>query len=160
MNKGKLPWTGQAENQDRDALKKVIRAMGLKVTSQRLLMFECFQAGQRHISAQELFEVVKKQDSAIGFATVYRFLKDLAKFNYVTELRMAGAPAKYELASHHHHDHLTCMNCGKICEFENHEIESLQERVAAQFGFLLKSHTLELYGICRDCQLKLEKDKK
>jgi Fur family ferric uptake transcriptional regulator len=65
---------------------------------------------------------------------------------------MGGLPARYELTPKSHHDHLTCINCGKICEFENSAIEQLQEKVAKQFGFQLTSHVLELYGVCADCQ--------
>jgi len=139
---------------DEASLKQIIRSMKLKVTTQRILILESLHQGRAHVTAQEVFELVHIKDSAIGFATVYRFLRDLAEAGILTELRMGGASARYELAPQHHHDHLTCVSCGKICEFENHEIEELQERVAAQFGFRLTSHVLELYGRCRDCQLR------
>lgn len=134
------------------SMKQLIRSLNLKVTPQRMQILQCLRKGRAHVTAQELFEAVQEVDASVGFATVYRFLRDLTGAGVVTELRMGGSSARYELAPQEHHDHLTCVRCGKICEFENHEIELLQEKVALQFGFELKSHVLELYGICRDCQ--------
>jgi Fur family ferric uptake transcriptional regulator len=137
--------------------KKMIRAMGLKITSQRLLILNCLhdsgaRSGERHVTAQELFEKVSMKDSSVGFATVYRFLRDLAEKKFVTEVRMGGHSSRYELTTQDHHDHLTCVQCGKICEFENKKIEKLQEQVAEYFGFKLTNHILELYGLCPACQ--------
>jgi Fur family ferric uptake transcriptional regulator len=150
----KLPSKSTYNTPDSDdkTLKQMIRTMNLRVTDQRLLILKVLHDGLSHVTAQELYEMVIEKDSEIGFATVYRFLRTLTEHNFVTELRMGGAPARYEITPHRHHDHLTCTHCGKICEFENHEIEDLQERVALQFGFKLTSHILELYGLCTDCQ--------
>lgn len=142
-----------------DDFKRMIRSMGLKVTSQRLLILSCLHNAEvtdndRHITAQELFEKVSEIDHSIGFATVYRFLKNLAEKELVTEVRMGGQSSRYELTTQHHHDHLTCTSCGKICEFENPKIEKLQAQVAEHFGFILTSHILELYGLCPTCQTK------
>jgi Fur family transcriptional regulator, ferric uptake regulator len=137
---------------DEEELKAMIRQMNLKVTSQRLLILNALCEGRRHITAQELFEKVAKQDSSIGFATVYRFLRHMNDKNFVTEVRLGGLPARYEITPQKHHDHLTCTVCNKIVEFENKTIETLQEKVAQQFGFVLNHHVLELYGICPKCQ--------
>lgn len=138
--------------QDEQSLRTIIRDMGMKVTDQRLLIMRTLQEGRAHVTAQEVFEQVQKKDTTVGFATVYRFLRSLIENEYATEVRMGGMPARYELQSGNHHDHLTCTQCGKICEFENNKIEQLQETVAKQFGFHLTSHVLELYGVCPDCQ--------
>ncbi len=137
-----------------DNFKEIIRSLNLKVTSQRLLILESLHKGKTHMTAQTLFEKVEKKDPTVGFATVYRFLKSLAESGFVTEVRMGGGASRYELTSKQHHDHLTCVKCGKICEFENPDIEKLQEKVAHHFGFQLTSHVLELYGLCSDCQTK------
>jgi len=139
--------------------KKMIRSMGLKITDQRLLILNCLhdseaKSGERHVTAQELYEKVSLKDDSVGFATVYRFLRDLAEKNLVTEVRMGGQSSRYELSTKEHHDHLTCTVCGKICEFENKKIEKLQVQVAEYFGFKLTNHILELYGICPSCQAK------
>lgn len=139
---------------DENEFKRIIRSMNLKVTGQRLLILKAISEGRVHVTAQELFEKVVKLDSSIGFATVYRFLRSLAENKHVNEVRMGGFPARYELMSKRHHDHLTCTSCGKICEFENKTIEKLQDKVAEQFGFKLTHHVLELYGLCHSCQSK------
>lgn len=144
----------QREKLDEKSFKQMIRAMNLKVTDQRLAILESLHEGRAHVTAQEVYEIVSAKHSDIGFATVYRFLRTLTEHSFVTEVRMGGLPARYELTPKSHHDHLTCVACGKICEFENHHIEELQEKVAKQFGFALTSHVLELYGVCPDCQKK------
>lgn len=139
--------------------KKIIRDLNLKVTTQRLEILEVVRNGPSHFTAQDVFESVAVRSPEIGFATVYRFLRTLSEHQYVTEIRMGGMPARYEWAGKKHHDHLTCVNCAKIVEFENPEIERLQEKVAKQFGFALTDHVLELYGVCPECAAK-ESDKK
>ena len=132
--------------------KSIIRKLNLKVTPQRMIILNCLHKNRKHITAQELFEKVQKLNKDIGFATVYRFLKDLALGHAVTEVRMGGMPARYELTPKKHHDHMTCTECGRIVEFQNKSIEQHQEKVAEQFGFKLTHHVLELYGICPSCQ--------
>ena len=139
--------------------RKIIRSIGLKITEQRLLIIGCLhdsesKSGERHVTAQELYERVVKKDPHVGFATVYRFLRDLADHNVVTEVRMGAQASRYELTTREHHDHLTCTQCGRIVEFENKKIEKLQLQVAEYFGFSLTNHILELYGLCTPCQGK------
>ena len=133
-------------------LKQVLRSLHLKVTDQRMMILQTLHEGRAHMTAQEVFEAVKENDASLGFATVYRFLRKLVEAGHVTEVRMGGQPARYEMTPAFHHDHLTCTHCGRICEFENAEIENLQIRVAEYFGFELTGHVLELYGICTDCR--------
>jgi Fur family ferric uptake transcriptional regulator len=142
------------------SFKRIIRKMGLKVTAQRLAILEALSKGRAHVTAQEVYEVVAKEDSSIGFATVYRFLRNLTEHAYVTEVRMGGLPARYELTPKNHHDHLTCQDCSRIIEFENNEIEALQEKVAKYFGFSLSGHVLELYGQCLNAKCEFRKNKK
>lgn len=128
--------------------------MGLKVTGQRMTILRYLYQSPKHITAQELFERIQPIDSAIGFATVYRFLRKLVEHDLLIEVRMGNMPARYELASEEHHDHLTCIACGAIKEFYNEEIERLQKVVAVEFGFELTDHVLELQGICSSCRGK------
>lgn len=142
----------QSRRTEKVPSKKVIRDLGLKVTSQRLLILDVVRNGPSHFTAQEIFEAVSVKNPAVGFATVYRFLRTLSEQKFVTEVRLGGMPARYEWAAKQHHDHLTCTSCSKIVEFENPEIERLQEKVAREFGFTLTSHVLELYGVCPECR--------
>ncbi len=137
---------------DLTRIKRMIREMGLKVTQQRIVILETMTAGRAHVTAQEVFEVVNARFPEIGFATVYRFLRKMAEMHLVTEVRMGGLPARYELTPRRHHDHLTCVSCSQIVEFENPKIESLQEQVAKEHNFRLTHHVLELYGVCSRCQ--------
>jgi Fur family transcriptional regulator, ferric uptake regulator len=158
MNIASLPVNSQQDSVPKSSRgekipsKKIIRDLGLKVTNQRLLILDIVRNGLSHFTAQDIFEKVVDRNPDIGFATVYRFLRTLSEHSYVTEVRMGGMPARYEWASKRHHDHLTCTSCSEIVEFENTEIERLQEKVAKQFGFQLTHHVLELYGICPSCR--------
>jgi Fur family ferric uptake transcriptional regulator len=140
------------ERFDTESLKRLIRDMDLKVTDQRMAILESLSRGRAHVTAQEVYEKVRRQHPEMGFATVYRFLRSLSEKNFVTEVRMGGLPARYELTPRSHHDHLTCTKCGQIVEFENRDIEHLQTMVARNNGFQLTGHVLELYGLCPDCQ--------
>jgi Fur family ferric uptake transcriptional regulator len=142
------------QNVDLGQLKKIVRALGLKVTHQRLFILETVLRGSVHVTAQEIYEAVLRKSPEIGFATVYRFLRTLCDHGYMTEVRMGGLPARYEWAQRSHHDHLTCTRCRKICEFENEQIERLQTQIAEDFGFELTHHILELYGLCSECRGK------
>lgn len=137
-----------------ESFKQMIRKMGLKVTTQRTAILSVLNKGRVHMTAQEVFEAISGDYPEIGFATVYRFLKKMSEHSFVSEVRMGGLPARYELTTNRHHDHLTCTKCGRICEFENDSIEKLQEKVAKEFGFILTNHVLELYGVCPSCQKK------
>lgn len=136
---------------NRASFKRLIRDMGIKVTQQRIAILEALADGRAHVTAQEVYEKVNSRYPEIGFATVYRFLRKMAEQNLVTEVRMGGLPARYELTPRRHHDHLTCMNCGQIVEFESPQIEALQEAVAREHNFRLTHHVLELYGVCPRC---------
>ena len=137
---------------DEASFKRIIREMGLKVTHQRLAILAALTEGRAHVTAQEVYEAIQDDHPEIGFATVYRFLRKMTEQGFVTEVRMGGLPARYELTPRRHHDHLTCEACGKIVEFENSQIENLQAQVADQHGFKLTHHVLELYGYCSNCQ--------
>ena len=132
-------------------LRQIIRDMGIKITKQRLAILTVLNNDQSHVTAQEVYEELSKSHPEIGFATVYRFLRKLTELKLVTEVRMGGLPARYELAHADHHDHLTCTVCGLVVEFEEQQIEELQEKVANQNGFRLTGHVLELYGECPSC---------
>lgn len=130
---------------------------GLRSTDQRRLIVETFFRSPNHVSIEELLAQVRSQDSKVGYATVYRTLKLLAECGVAFERRFGDGLARYELADEHsHHDHLICVECGTIVEFEEPSIETLQEAVARKHGYELRSHKHELYGVCPSCQEKLK----
>jgi Fur family transcriptional regulator, ferric uptake regulator len=128
---------------------------GLRTTEQRRLIIDTFFSAKDHISIDELLELVRGADSRIGYATVYRTMKMLSDSGIVHERRFGDGFTRYELADEDaHHDHLICMECGSIQEFEEPLIEQLQERIASRYGFEVRHHKHELYGVCASCLRK------
>lgn len=128
---------------------------GLHSTNQRKLIVETFFHVPNHVSIEELLAEVRGHDPKVGYATVYRTLKLLSECGVALERKFGDGLTRYELADKEsHHDHLICVECAKIVEFEEPEIEVLQARVAARHGFMLKSHKHEMYGTCAECQAK------
>ncbi len=126
---------------------------GLRSTDQRHVIVETFFTVANHVSIEELLAEVRAKDPRVGYATVYRTLKLLTECGVAYERHFGDGLARYELADDaSHHDHLICVDCGKIIEFEEPRIESLQDAIAQRYGFLLKSHRHEMYGLCADCQ--------
>jgi Fur family ferric uptake transcriptional regulator len=143
--------TNQAES--RFAIfKEHLRRQGLKSTAQRDDIAKVFFAANRHISVEELYNLVKQVNPHIGYATVYRTMKLLTECGLVLESHFRNGEARYESAEGHHHDHLICEGCGKIVEFEEPRIEGLQAEVARNLGFEFTGHKMELYGRCAQCQ--------
>jgi Fur family ferric uptake transcriptional regulator len=126
-----------------------------RITNQRLVIAECFAEQGGHLTVDELYRFVSDQNPEVGYATVYRTLRllvdcDLAETHQFDQNRLS-----FEIHDPEgHHDHLICVSpgCNLIFEFENEGIEALQEEVARQHNFQLKSHRMELYGICEKCQ--------
>lgn len=135
-----------------DRLLQYLTGHGYKSTRQRDLIIRFFSDAGRHLSADELYLLVKKSEPGIGYATVYRTLKLLSEAGLVHERRFEDGFTRYELSdTDKHHDHLICTKCGSILEFENGEIEKLQQDVARKNHFQVTSHKLEIYGLCRNC---------
>jgi len=130
-----------------------LSGQGYKATRQRDLIIRIFSGAGRHLSAEELYVLVKKTEPGIGYATVYRTLKLLSDAGLAQERRFEDGFNRYELReADAHHDHLICTGCGRILEFENNEIERLQQAVAKKNHFVVTSHKLEIYGLCGNCQ--------
>lgn len=137
----------------RQKLASWIAERGLKATRQRDVIVDAFFSEPGHLSVEELVEKARKRDSSIGAATVYRTMKILAEAGLASVRHFEGGQTRYEAAlDRQHHDHLICTSCGSIVEFENERIEELQDRVAADHGFTVTHHKLELYGLCKSCQ--------
>jgi Fur family ferric uptake transcriptional regulator len=137
----------------RETLQTYMDTKGLRSTDQRRLIVETFFRAPNHISIEELLAQVRAEDPKVGYATVYRTLKLMAESGIAHEREFGDGLTRYELADGEaHHDHLICDQCGRITEFEEPQIERLQDKVAATYGFELRSHKHELYGICPLCR--------
>ncbi len=123
----------------------------LKLTRQREHILNVFLHNE-HITAEQMYRLLAKKDPHIGLATIYRTLNLFCEAG-LAQARHFGTQTQYDNVAHKgHHDHLICTGCGKIVEFENEDIERLQEQVAAKNGFAIKTHKLELYGLCSHCR--------
>jgi Fur family transcriptional regulator, ferric uptake regulator len=121
---------------------------GLNTTQQRELIVDYFFRSHDHVSIDELLARVRKRNKRVGYATVYRTLKLLVDAGLATQRQFGDGQARFEIAGEHH-DHLICTKCGLILEFEDDEIEALQDRIAERLGgFEVVRHKHELYGIC------------
>jgi len=119
---------------------------GVRLTDQRKLIAKVMSESTDHPDVDELHKRVNKIDSKISIATVYRTVKLFEEAGVVAKHDFKGTKARYEEATHEHHDHLIDVNTGEITEFVNEDIEKLQEKVAAKLGYKLVDHRLELYG--------------
>ena len=130
-------------------MKSMLRSMNLKVTNQRLSILKALSKGPKtHVTAKDVFEKISSEYPNIGFATVYRFLKETSRFGMTSELRIGHAPTRYELKVREHHHHIVCTHCGKIIEFQNEIIEKQIKKISKDYHFLMEHHIFELYGRC------------
>jgi Fur family ferric uptake transcriptional regulator len=141
----------------RQNLDAYMARQGLRSTEQRRLIVETFFESTAHVTLDALLERVRSADARIGYATVYRTMKMLAEGGIALERKFGDGFTRYELADDDaHHDHLICLQCRNIEEFEEPQIEELQEQVAERHGFRVRYHKHELYGLCRACGEKAE----
>ena len=126
-----------------------LKSTGLKATVPRLKILEIFQTGsQRHMSAEDVFRVLLGERSDVGLATVYRVLTQFEQAGILSRIHFESGKAVYELNDGQHHDHLVCLDCGRVEEFYDAEIERRQHSVAAAKGFTIADHALSLYANC------------
>jgi Fur family ferric uptake transcriptional regulator len=126
-----------------------LKSTGLKATLPRLKVLEIFQkGGQRHMSAEDVFRSLLLERSDVGLATVYRVLTQFEQAGILTRSNFEGGKAVFELNEGQHHDHLVCLDCGKVEEFFDAQIEDRQHAVAKAKGFMIAEHALSLYAHC------------
>ena len=122
---------------------------GLKATLPRLKILEVFQsASLRHMTAEDVFRHLLKDNAVIGLATVYRVLTQFEQAGILSRNHFESGKAVYELNEGQHHDHMVCLDCGRVEEFYDPEIESRQQAVAEAKGFVIADHALSLYAHC------------
>ena len=126
-----------------------LKSTGLKATLPRLKILDVFQkGGQRHMTAEDVFRVLLEDRSDIGLATVYRVLTQFEQAGILQRSHFESGKAVYELDEGTHHDHLLCLDCGRVEEFYDAEIEKRQTSVAKAKGFAIAEHALSLYAHC------------
>lgn len=126
-----------------------LKSSGLKATLPRLKILELFQhAQQRHMTAEDVYRLLLAEGSDIGLATVYRVLMQFEQAGILSRNHFESGRSVFELNEGKHHDHLVCLDCGRVEEFYDAEIENRQQRVAEARGFKLQEHSLALYASC------------
>jgi Fur family ferric uptake transcriptional regulator len=126
-----------------------LKKAGLKATLPRLKILDILeQSSVRHMTAEDVFRRLLDSGEEVGFATVYRVLTQFEQAGLVMRHNFEGGRAVFELNQGRHHDHIVCVECGKVFEFVDSAIEERQRRVAEQEGFIVDEHALYLYGVC------------
>jgi Fur family ferric uptake transcriptional regulator len=126
-----------------------LKNTGLKATLPRLKILELFQRGKnRHMTAEDIYRLLLEEHSDVGLATVYRVLTQFEQAGILIRSHFESGKAVYELDEGQHHDHLVCLDCGKVEEFYDAEIEMRQQVVAKSKGFTITDHALSLYATC------------
>jgi Fur family ferric uptake transcriptional regulator len=134
-----------------------LKSMGLKATLPRVKILEIFQQGkQRHMSAEDVYRELLAENQDIGLATVYRVLTQFEQAGLLKRNNFESGKAVFELDEGKHHDHLVCLQCGRVEEFYDAEIEKRQHRIAQERGFELQDHALSLYANCvrKNCEYR------
>ena len=147
--------------EEQEVFLKHIQKAGLKRTAQRDLILDVFLRTEEHLSSEDLYRLVQKEDASIGQTTVYRTLKLLSEAGLAREVRFGDGRTHYEHNyKHQHHDHMICMECGDVIEFYSAELEALQDAMAAKHRFEIKQHLLRILGICVNCRREARGRKK
>ncbi len=126
-----------------------LKSSGLKATLPRIKILEVFQTSQqRHMTAEDVFKILLNEGSDVGLATVYRVLMQFEQAGLLSRHHFEAGKSVFELNEGQHHDHLVCLDCGRVEEFFDPEIEKRQRSVALARGFELQDHALSLYAAC------------
>jgi len=130
-----------------------LKSSGLKATLPRIKILEVFQRTERrHLTAEDVFKMLLAEGADIGLATVYRVLMQFEQAGLLLRSNFESGKAVFELNEGEHHDHLVCLDCGRVEEFFDPEIEQRQRTIAIQRGFELQEHSLALYARCTKVQ--------
>jgi Fur family ferric uptake transcriptional regulator len=126
-----------------------LKASGLKATLPRLKILEIFQGSSvRHLSAEDVYKILLADNMDVGLATVYRVLTQFEQAGLLSRNHFESGKAVFELNEGSHHDHLVCLDCGRVEEFFDEEIERRQHQIALERGFSIAEHALALYSHC------------
>ena len=150
---------------EREDFKKLLKENGLKITKQRLRVLEAIAScPEEHLTAEEIFALVKAEFPDIGLATVYRTIQRLNELHLIDKVNFDDGFARYEMGNtaeqKHHHHHLICMKCGMVISFQEDLLEELEEKIAGTAGFYVVNHEVKLYGYCKKCGGNLIEEKR
>ncbi len=144
----------------KDLFKKMLKEKGLKLTGQRMLVLETMaEHPGEHLTAEEIFDLARRNYPEIGLATIYRTLQVLVELNVVDKISFDDGFARYELieeldSEKHHHHHAICIECKTVISLEEDLLEALEQELMENLGFVVTDHEVKLYGYCKQCRLK------
>ncbi|MDH3647405.1 MAG: ferric iron uptake transcriptional regulator [Gammaproteobacteria bacterium] len=134
-------------------VKTDLRKAGLKVTLPRLKILELLERSDRHhLGAEDLYKALQESGEDIGLATVYRVLTQFEAAGLVHRHHFEGGNSVFEVDQGEHHDHIVCVECGRVDEFVDDVIENRQAAIAEKMGYEMTDHSLQIYGICKTCR--------
>lgn len=134
---------------------KDLRDVGLKATLPRVKILEIMErSNKRHLSAEDIYKALLEEGEDVGIATIYRVLTQFESAGLVNRHHFEGGISVFELDHGEHHDHILCIKCGKVEEFVDDVIEQRQRDIAEKAGFSMTDHSLNIYGICKECRSK------
>ena len=146
-----------------EKFKEMLKEKGLKVTNQRLLVLQVLaEHGDEHMTAEDIFELVKEDYPEIGLATIYRTVQLLLDMQLVDRIMLDDGCVRYEIGDfldeqeghRHHHHHLICTECGSVSAFRDDLLEDLEAYIEKETGFQVTDHELKFYGVCKKCREK------
>ncbi|TLD87815.1 Fur family transcriptional regulator [Helicobacter sp. MIT 05-5294] len=140
-----------------DRLHLSIRKNNLKNSKQREFILKALYEDGGHLSPEDIFGIIRKTCASASVSSIYRILSFLEKEGFISSIEVDRSGKRYEIASGLHHDHIICVECGKIEEFCNHEIEKLQIEVTNSYNAKPVSHDMLLYVVCEKCLKKSDK---
>ncbi|WEK55626.1 MAG: Fur family transcriptional regulator [Candidatus Cohnella colombiensis] len=139
-----------------DSIKQKLHAQGYKLTPQREATVRVLLENEAdHLSAEDVFMLVRDKAPEIGLATVYRTLELLTEMHIVEKINFGDGVARYDLradSDKHHHHHLICINCGSMSEIKEDWLGPLEEKLEQEYGFQVLDHRLDFQGVCAKCQ--------
>ena len=146
---------------NQEKFKEMLKAKGLKVTNQRLVVLKVLDKHRDiHMAAEDIYKLVKAECPDIGLATVYRTVQLLLEMQLVDRINLDDVCVRYEIGhladgeSKHTHHHLICRDCGKVLSFNDDLLEELENHIERMMGFRVLDHELKFYGQCKDCVKK------
>ncbi|MDE2428674.1 MAG: ferric iron uptake transcriptional regulator [Burkholderiales bacterium] len=136
-----------------------LKASGLKATLPRLKILEIFQSSKvRHLTAEDVYKILLNENMDVGLATVYRVLTQFEQAGLLNRNHFETGKAIFELNEGSHHDHLVCLDCGRVEEFYDEQIEKRQQAIALERGFQIAEHALAIYGNCTKANCEHKQD--
>ncbi|MBZ4662442.1 MAG: transcriptional repressor [Caloramator sp.] len=145
--------------EDAEKLKHTLKSQGYKLTPQRRAVLDVIIDNEgKHLSPEEIYDIVKQNCPDIGLATVYRTLNLLEKMGVVCKMNFDDGCNRYELVhdeEDHQHHHLVCRGCGKVEEVEDDLLEVLEEKIEEKYNFKINDHSVKFYGYCSECRKNL-----